>query len=198
MSGTPLPRSGSVAIEGTRVLLRFPSARDAEELIALRKRSLKRLRRWDPKPPKGASLWNRDWFDRLLASRRDPAYRKLLVCLAEEGTIVGGASINSIIRGPFNSAFSGWWLGDPFEGHGYMSEALGLLLRYAFTELRLHRVEANIRPENRRSIALARRVGFRREGYSPRYLQIAGEWADHERYAIVVEEWKAAARRVRR
>jgi ribosomal-protein-alanine N-acetyltransferase len=194
MSPTPLPRAGSVVMEGERVRLRFPSERDADEMVALRKRSLKRLRAWDPKPPKGASLWRRDWFDRLLASRRDPAYRKLIVCRVDDAAIIGGTSLNSIIRGPFNSAFAGWWLGDPFEGHGYMSEALGLLLRYAFTEVRLHRVEANIRPENVRSIRVAKRVGFRREGYSPRYLQIAGEWADHERYAVIAEEWKAAER----
>jgi [ribosomal protein S5]-alanine N-acetyltransferase len=179
---------------GERVLLRRAQSRDSAELIALRKRSLKRLRPWDPKPAKGMTLWNQDWVDRLLASRRDSAYCKLLICLRDNGTIVGGASLNSIIRGPFHSAFAGWWLGDSFEGHGYMTEALRLLLEHAFTELRLHRVEANIRPENIRSKRLAERVGFRLEGYSPRYLQIAGTWADHERYAIVVEEWKSAMR----
>lgn len=188
------PPSPDIVRSGERVFLRFARRRDGAELMALRKRSLKRLRAWDPKPAKGMTLWGEDWVDRLLASRRDAAYCKLLICRRPDGCILGGASINSIIRGPFNSAFAGWWLGDPFEGHGYMTEALRLLLEHAFTTLRLHRVEANIRPENGRSIRLATRVGFRLEGYSPRYLQIAGAWADHERYAIVVEEWKAAAK----
>lgn len=193
MSATTSNSAGPVAT-GDLVLLRHATRRDGKELMALRKRSLPRLRLWDPKPAKGQTLWGQDWFDRLLASRRDAAFCKLLVCRADDGAIVGGASLNSIIRGPFHNAFAGWWLGDPFEGHGYMTEALTLLLAHGFGPLRLHRIEANIRPENERSKRLAERVGFRLEGYSPRYLQIAGAWADHERYAIVVEEWKAARR----
>ncbi len=180
--------------KGERVFLRFPSARDAEELMALRKRSMRRLRAWDPKPKRGETGWGPDWVRRLLDARRSETHCKLLVCLTEDGTVVGGASVNSIIRGPFNSGMAGWWVGDPHEGRGYMSEALALLVEHGFLGLRLHRIEANIRPENVRSKRLAARVGFRPEGYSPRYLQIAGEWADHERFAIVVEEWRAARR----
>jgi ribosomal-protein-alanine N-acetyltransferase len=60
-----------------------------------------------------------------------------------------------------------------------------------FRDLRLHRVEANIQPHNAPSIALVRRAGFTREGYSPRYLKVAGRWRDHERWALTVETWKA-------
>jgi len=71
-----------------------------------------------------------------------------------------------------------------------MTEALALALANAFGPLGLHRVEANIMPKNRASIALVRRAGFRREGYSPGYLEIAGRWAGHERWALTVEEWR--------
>ena len=77
-----------------------------------------------------------------------------------------------------------------------MTEALALTLRIAFGRLRLHRVEANIQPGNRASIALVRRAGFRREGLSPRYLKIGGRWRDHERWALTVEDWRRR-RRVR-
>jgi [ribosomal protein S5]-alanine N-acetyltransferase len=70
-----------------------------------------------------------------------------------------------------------------------MTEALGLVLSYAFENLRLHRIEANIQPENVFSKALAARLGFRMEGFSPRYLKVAGRWKDHERWAIRREEW---------
>jgi ribosomal-protein-alanine N-acetyltransferase len=63
-----------------------------------------------------------------------------------------------------------------------------LALRFAFTELKLHRVEANIQPANKRSLNLAKAAGFRREGFSPRYLKIGGRWRDHERWAILAEE----------
>ena len=72
-----------------------------------------------------------------------------------------------------------------------MREAMDLLLREAFTELGLHRLEANIQPGNERSIALAKRAGFELEGFSPRYLKIGGRWRDHERWAIRAETWRA-------
>jgi len=78
----------------------------------------------------------------------------------------------------------------PYERRGYMSEGLGLILRYAFKQLKLHRLEANIQPRNRASIALVKRAGFVREGYSKRYLKVCGQWRDHERWAILSEDWK--------
>jgi ribosomal-protein-alanine N-acetyltransferase len=79
------------------------------------------------------------------------------------------------------------------EGRGLMSEAVSLVVTQAFEELGLHRVEANIQPDNKPSIALVRGLGFRQEGYSPRYLRIAGEWRDHERWAILADEWRPLA-----
>lgn len=74
-----------------------------------------------------------------------------------------------------------------------MTEALQLASRYAFTEVGLHRLEANIQPPNRASIALVRRSGFRKEGYSPQYLRIGGEWRDHERWALLSSDLSAPA-----
>ena len=79
-------------------------------------------------------------------------------------------------------------------GPEYMTEALDLLLSYAFETLRLHRIEANIQPENAQSKSLVVRIGFRLEGFSPQYLKVAGRWKDHERWAIRREDW---VRRVR-
>ncbi len=77
-----------------------------------------------------------------------------------------------------------------------MREGLELLLRHSFRGLGLHRVEANIQPENNASVALVRGAGFRLEGLSKRYLKVGGRWRDHERWAITAEDWKE--RRARR
>jgi len=179
---------------GNRVFLRLPTASDKAQCCALRKRSAKRLRQWEPRPPKGVDRSDAGWFARLVAYRRSIRSRKLLVCLRADGAIIGGASLNEIVRGAMQGGFAGWWIGDPYEGQGYMHEALGLLLEHAFLDLRLHRVEANIRPENVRSKRLAESVGMRREGYSPKYLQIAGDWCDHERWAVLADEWQVRRR----
>jgi ribosomal-protein-alanine N-acetyltransferase len=74
-----------------------------------------------------------------------------------------------------------------------MTEALQLILKYAFETLKLHRVEANIQPGNVASIALVKRAGFTQEGYSRRYLKISGRWRDHERWALIAEDWRKMA-----
>jgi ribosomal-protein-alanine N-acetyltransferase len=114
----------------------------------------------------------------------------MLLVLRPEERIVGAIHMNEIVRGVFQSAYLGYWIGAPHARRGYMTEGLGLALTHAFKRLGLHRLEANIRPENTASLALVRRLGFRREGLSPRYLKIAGRWCDHERWAILAEEWR--------
>ena len=94
-----------------------------------------------------------------------------------------------IVRVRLQSAYVGYYAFTPHAGRGYMTEGLTLALRRAFGPLRLHRVEANIQPGNEPSRALARRLGFRREGFSPRYLKIGGRWRDHERWALLAEDW---------
>jgi len=103
--------------------------------------------------------------------------------------VAGYFSLGEIVRGPLNSAYLGYWVRCSWAGRGVMSQGMQMLLRQAFRSLRLHRVEANIQPENRASLALARRSGFRKEGFSPRYLKVSGRWRDHERWAMTAESW---------
>jgi ribosomal-protein-alanine N-acetyltransferase len=100
------------------------------------------------------------------------------------------------VRGLFHSAYLGYYAFEPFAGSGYMSDGLGLVLNEAFGALDLHRLEANVQPGNLPSIRLVSGLGFRLEGFSPRYLKIAGRWRDHERWAILRDEWPKS--RVRR
>ena len=122
----------------------------------------------------------------------------LLVCRCEDDAIVGVFNIGEIVRGLFKSAYLGYYAFAPHAEAGYMSEGLELVLHVAFRMLHLHRVEANVQPTNRRSLTLVRRAGFVREGYSRRYVRVAGQWRDHVRMALLVEDWRARRKTRRR
>ena len=163
--------------------------------MRLRRDSWEELRPWSPSPERGRSPWGTRWFADFLADARRDDCETLLVCRHEDDRILGVCTLTEVVRGVLQNAFLGYWLGSPHGGQGYMTEGLDLALHHAFVTLGLHRLEANIGPENTRSIALVRRMGFRREGYSPRYLKITGRWRDHERWAILVDDWRAKDRR---
>jgi ribosomal-protein-alanine N-acetyltransferase len=113
---------------------------------------------------------------------------RLVVCRNDDGAIVGYFGLGQIVHGAFRNAVLGYYALEPFAGQGFMREGLELVLKYAFGDLRLHRVEASIQPGNERSLALVRGAGFRREGLALRYLKIGGRWRDHEHWAITVED----------
>jgi ribosomal-protein-alanine N-acetyltransferase len=123
-------------------------------------------------------------FQAYLTRYERPGEESLLICLRGSGAIVGMVNISSIVRGRFQSASISYAAFAPTAGQGYLTEGVGQAVRYAFGQLRLHRLEANIQPGNHSSLRLVQRVGFRREGYSPGMLFIDGAWRDHERWAI--------------
>ncbi|HEX6332217.1 MAG TPA: GNAT family N-acetyltransferase [Actinomycetota bacterium] len=129
-------------------------------------------------------------FGELLVRAASPSEAVFLIVREEDGAVAGVATLGQIVLGGFRSAYLGYSAFVPFDGRGYMTEGLRLVLREAFGPLGLHRVEANVQPENARSTALVERLGFRREGYSPRYLKIGGRWRDHVRYALLAEEFE--------
>lgn len=109
--------------------------------------------------------------------------------LTESSELAGVININEIVRGSFCSGYLGYYALVPHNGCGYMKRGLQAVLRQAFRTLGLHRLEANIQPDNEASRRLVQRLGFRLEGFSPRYLKIAGRWRDHERWALTSEDW---------
>ena len=177
--------------QGERVALRKPAAADQAAFVALVEASDEVRPRWVPGPqgPCGTdAVW---WFQRNLEMNDDGRNIRLLVVRLEDEALIGSMNLNEIVRGAFQNAFLGYWIGDPYLRQGYGGEALQLALDYAFGPLELHRVEANIQPENEASIALVKAAGFRYEGDSPRYLKINGQWRDHQRWALTVEEHDA-------
>lgn len=197
-----------------RVFIRHPVASDEAEYLSLRRQSREFLEPWEPLPPEGAGIFCEGGFERFLARSDTDQFKRYLVCIDESpareagrggdasgkkppragppdqrtGRIVGQVSLGQIVRGPLQQAFMGWAVFKPYSGRGYMTRGVRLVLEHCFRVLKLHRIEANIQPHNAASIALAKRIGFRKEGFSPGYLQIAGAWADHERWAIRAED----------
>jgi len=175
--------------EGTTVCLRHPEGGDAEEFLALVAASRRLHRPW-VYPPADV----RD-FHAYVARASAPRFLGCLVCLRQTGAIVGVANLSEIVRGVFQSAYLGFYGHAAHAGRGHMKEGLQLLLHHAFRTMKLHRIEANVQLENGRSLALVRALGFQREGFSPRYLKIGGRWRDHERWALLAEEYLWRARR---
>ncbi|MFE4858547.1 GNAT family N-acetyltransferase [Streptomyces sp. NPDC056670] len=167
---------------GPRVGIRHFTLEDAAEFTALAASSRALHGPWLA-PPADFEAYT-TYARRLIT---DPARHGFLVCERDGGRIAGFININNVVEGAFLSGALGYGAFAPSAGRGLMSEGLDLVLRYAFTTLGLHRLEANVQPANVGSVNLVRRAGFRLEGYSPDFLFIDGAWRDHERWAITQE-----------
>ncbi len=174
-----------MSVAEPRVRIRRPVREDRDEFTALMQRSRDFHSPWATAPT------DAERFAAYLADARRADFEAMLLCRTEDDAIVGFFNLSQIVRRRLQSAYLGYAVGAPFAGQGYMREGLELVLRECFTALELHRVEANIQPGNATSLALARGAGFSREGFSPRYLKIGGRWRDHERWAVLVEDWRA-------
>ncbi|WP_037619794.1 GNAT family N-acetyltransferase [Streptomyces aureus] len=166
----------------SRVELRPLTLADEDEFCSLVRASAELHLPWMQLPASPERF--REWMHRF----DDGTNLGFLIRVRETGVAAGTVNINSVIRGRYQGASLGYAAFAPSAGQGYMTEGLALTLRYAFTELRLHRLEAGIRPDNKPSLALARRLGFRYEGVSPAYLYIDGAWRDHERWSVTAPE----------
>ncbi|UWU92068.1 GNAT family N-acetyltransferase [Bradyrhizobium sp. CB1015] len=122
-----------------------------------------------------------NWFGRLLTGPNVA----LVARVGSNGPIVGIIELTQIVWGLFRSAYTSFYSNAEMAGSGAMTEAGRLGIKYAFDDLKLHRLEANIQPNNNRSLAFVKRLGFEREGFSPQYLNIDGNWRDHERWTII-------------
>ena len=168
-----------------RVFLREPEPDDCDKLIDLYRLSRVHFRGLTN------SNFDRERFDQLLIDAAKETNEYFLVCRTEDDAIVGSLNFSQIFRRGFQNTYLGYQLFAGYTGNGYMTEAVDIGLRHAFLELKLHRVEANVQPSNKPSVAVLRRNGFAKEGLSRRYLKINGRWRDHERWAILKEDWLA-------
>ncbi|MGW7008509.1 GNAT family N-acetyltransferase [Streptomyces sp. NPDC054933] len=167
-----------------RVHIRPPRPSDAAAYAEAVVRSAEHIGAWNPVDPDG--------FPELLRNQ-GPSLQTFLVIDDEDDGIVGKCNVTNIVRARFRNGVLGYDAYLPYAGTGRMTEGMRQVVDRCFGELpdglALHRLEINIQPDNVRSIALAKRLGFRHEGFSPRMLYINDAWRDHERFALTAEEW---------
>jgi [ribosomal protein S5]-alanine N-acetyltransferase len=168
------------------VTLSKPTTDDCDEFIAAAHSSRDAVLPWVDPPD------SRERYAAYLSRSAREEFECFLVRHRDCGGLVGFVNINNIVRGGFQSGYLGYAGFATHRGQGLMSAGVADVVSTAFASLGLHRLEANIQPANARSIALVRRLGFRREGLSPHYLMVDGQWRDHERWAVLADEWPAA------
>ena len=167
-----------------QVRLETPSAARQRDFLAAVRRSAT-LHGPFVSPPATPAAY-RHWLARL----NGRTHAGHFVVEASSGELAGVINVSEIVRGAFQSAYLGYYALAPHAGRGLMTEGMRQVIGRSFGELGLHRVEANIQTDNAASLALVVRLGFVREGFSRRYLKINGRWRDHERWALLRENWK--------
>ncbi len=188
-------RHSAPRLYGKRVMLRPLAASDFPAWREVRVRNEDWLVPWEPKRPVTSPdpTRERSAFEARCAARErerqsDHAYP---FGVFVDQQLAGEVNINNIVRGALQSGTVGYWIDQARAGHGYIAEAVAVLIRYAFDDLMLHRLEVCIVPRNTNSRRVMDKLGLRDEGLAERFLEINGTWEDHVRYAITAEEWSA-------
>jgi ribosomal-protein-alanine N-acetyltransferase len=172
------------------VEIRPTSKADASAFLELLQANREYLRPFEPARP--------DWFftlagiegelDRADADRNADALYAFGIWKPDPPALVGRIALSNIVRGAWQNATLGYFVGEAWGGRGYATEAVRQAVAFAFDEAGLHRVQAAVMPRNVRSIRVVEKNGFRLEGTAQRYLQIDGVWEDHLIYAVTSDE----------
>jgi ribosomal-protein-alanine N-acetyltransferase len=181
-------------LEDPPTAVRPTSPDDAEEQLALRRANRDHTGPWDPRRDESFYTAAGQRLELELDQRAwaaGTAYAFAVLAMDEGDRLIGRVALANVVRGPWQNATLGYWIDHRAGGRGHATRAVRLALRYAFDEVGLHRVQPAIIPRNAKSLRVAEKVGFRREGRALRYLKINGTWEDHEIYALTSEDWEA-------
>jgi ribosomal-protein-alanine N-acetyltransferase len=190
-------------LRGKRVVLRPLVLGDFDAWREVRQRNRNWLLKWEPKPPPGqpddteskpafnarCGAREREWqlgtgygFGIFVGQGRTAAPEAAWA-------FAGEINLSGVQRGPFQNTYVGYWIDEAQAGNGYVPESLVTVARFAFEDLRLHRLQVAIIPRNTASRRVVEKLELRDEGIAVRYLAINGRWEDHIRYALTAEEW---------
>lgn len=191
----PTNSASPLRLYGRRLMLRPLTPSDYVSWSELRIRNGDWLTKWEPTrlPTHADPVRDRDAFTARCAQRdrERQAGTGYSFGMFVGPSLVGEVNLNNVARGSLQGGSIGYWIDQKFAGQGLTAEAVVVLLRYAFAELRLHRIEICIIPRNKNSHRVVEKIGLRSEGIAISFLEINGVWEDHVRYAITVDEWQA-------
>jgi [ribosomal protein S5]-alanine N-acetyltransferase len=187
------PAALELVLDTPRLQLTLPQRPLGDAALAFHLRNQEHLRRWFPPTPEGfdtPAYWQ-DYVGKTHeAFQQGVGVRFWLMAREAPDTVIGTIGFSQIFRGPFCNCVLGYQIDGGFEGKGLMHEALQTAIRYMFTEQRLHRINANYRPENARSGRLLTRLGFCIDGYAKNYLFIDGQWRDHIQTSLLNDQFR--------
>jgi ribosomal-protein-alanine N-acetyltransferase len=182
-------------IESRRLFIRLPEINDVPEIVRYYSENSSHLQPFSPTLVRGF-LDHATWVDQVAARAAELAagtsFRGFMFARTAPGHVIGNINLTQVTRGAFQSCVLGYNLAASEQGNGYMTEAVGATVAFAFDTWKLHRVAANYMPRNARSAAVLRRCGFQIEGHAPDYLLINGRWEDHVLTAITNPSWREA------
>jgi len=183
----PLP----TRINGERIYIRAPEKADAAAWVAVRSRNAGFLKPWSPAA--AMNNINRDGFlQRLpcyLDDWKDDIAYTFFIFRQDTDSLIGGVTLNNIVRGAGQMGTLGYWLDEAETRQGFMTEAVLLACQFAFMALRLHRVQAGTLPENVGSQKVLQNCGFVPEGLARKYIRIDGAWRDHQMFSLIADEF---------
>jgi len=182
-------------LEHGQVEVRPLRSRDGAAWSEVRTRNERWLSRWEGRPPAQRPMsWaarnSPSVFAAMLRTQRREARagRMLPFGITVGGRLRGAVTVASVTRGAYDGAHVGYWVDQDVAGRGVMPTALALVLDHCFGPVGLHRVEADVRPENTASLSVVRKLGFAEEGLRRRYLFIDEAWRDHQSFALLAED----------
>jgi [ribosomal protein S5]-alanine N-acetyltransferase len=180
-------------LEEPPTAIRPTALEDADEQLELRVANREHTGPWDPRRDDSFYTIAGQRLELELDARAwsaGTAYAFAVLAMDEGDRLVGRVALANVVRGPWQNATLGYWVDERAGGRGHATRAVRLVLRYAFDEVGLHRVQPAVIPRNARSLRVVEKAGFRHEGRAQRYLKINGTWEDHEIYALTAEDWE--------
>ncbi len=171
------------------VTIRPATGSDSLRIEQVRRANRDWLSPWEATLPPGSTELPPTW--REYARAMDKSMRDstgMLVAIDVDGEVAGSVSVGAVQHGAMSQGVLGYWIGERFAGRGLTSVAVAAVIDLMILDLGLHRLEINVRPNNDPSLGLCRRLSLRREGFKPRYMSIAGDWADHVAFAVDSED----------